>query len=173
MVMMSPMDRRKSYWTDGVFRIGMKPSIVSFGVLMVGCTVAMAYLHIPMLGSQVTQMHSVNLLMPVFGDITQLEKFLKSLLVDCQTRGGSISMITGRGVQRVVLFRIFFMSYKVERITSKRAHTLIRTSMTTLKPFVITHICPLMGGLGFIWQMCSLPNIVTVYLCAIFMSMLY
>ena len=142
---MSPMGRRKSYSTDGVFRIGMKPSIVSFGVLMVGCTVAMAYLRIPMLGSQVTQMHSVNLLMPVFGDITQLERLLKSLLVGCQTRGFDFNDY-GQWCATCVLFHIFFMSYKVEHITSKHARTLIRTSMTTLKPSVIIRTCLLMGG---------------------------
>ena len=84
--MMSPMERC-SLTRFIVEQDRHETLIVSFGVLMVGCTVAMAYLRIPMLGSQVTQMHSVNLLMPVFGDIIQLERLLKSLLVGCQTRG--------------------------------------------------------------------------------------
>ena len=102
MVMMFPMDRRKSYLTDGVFRIVMKRLIVSFGVLMAGCTVATECLRIPTLGSQVIQMHSVNLLMLVFGDTIRLAKPLRSLLEDYQIPGGLISTTTGRGVQHVV-----------------------------------------------------------------------
>jgi len=121
----------KSYLMDGVFRIGMKRSIVSFGGRMVGCTAVMACLRIPMLGSQVIQMHSVNLLMPVSGDTIQLGKLLKSLLVDYQIHGDLISTTTGRGVQHVVSSRIFFMSCRAARITSKLGHTSIRISMTT------------------------------------------
>ena len=131
MVMMFPMGRHKSYLMDGVFRIGMKRSIVSFGVMTAGFTVATECLRIPTLGSQVIQMHSVNLLMLVFGDTIQLAKPLRSLLEDYQIPGGLISTTTGRGVQHVVSSRIFFMSYKAERITSKLGHTSIRISMTT------------------------------------------